>query len=149
MTKQERADKLLGAIDDLIAGHRPHSLDNAELEERLQTARVRLDAARSAARLGARYESAVWRQVQASIPGRSQRASLPSRFRRSHHEAKLLASTVDRLILGEPLQETSDPWLEGLIRLAHPTPAWPWLRPPQPPLDTFRNAFGRAFAPGF
>ena len=118
MTGQERANKLLGAIDDLIAGHNLNRLDDEDLEELLQTAEARLDATRSAARLGAQYEGAVWRQVQASIQGRSRRVSLLSRLRCPHREAKVLASAVDRLILGEPFQEASDPWLEELIRLA-------------------------------
>src|SRR3990172_8830333 len=69
MKGQERANKLARAIDDLLQGCRPDKLDDEELEELLQIAGIRLEAASSAAHVGAQHEGMVWRQVLDRLQG--------------------------------------------------------------------------------
>jgi len=59
MQEQKRATELARAIDEMLAGGDP-KVDDTELEELLQIARMRRDAAREAAGQAAVYERQVW-----------------------------------------------------------------------------------------
>jgi len=48
MRDRDRADMLARAIEEMVQGGLPQSLGDEELEELLQIARIRLDAARMA-----------------------------------------------------------------------------------------------------
>ncbi len=63
MRDSERADKLARAIEDIVSGQAPGDLDDKDLNELLQIAKIRLDATRSLAQAGAQYEGSTWQQV--------------------------------------------------------------------------------------
>ena len=59
MRDEYRADKLARAIEEMVQGGLPEDLGDEELEELLQIARIRLDAARMATQTGAETQDAV------------------------------------------------------------------------------------------
>lgn len=67
MTQGERAERLARAIEDLVQGRQPPQLDDGELEELLQIARIRLDAGQALARAGAHQERGIWEQVVSEL----------------------------------------------------------------------------------
>ena len=67
MKERERAHRLARAIEDLLQGHPPADLDDEDLNELLQIANIRLDAARSSSHAGAQHEGTVWQQVLARL----------------------------------------------------------------------------------
>lgn len=67
MSRGERAERLARAIEDLVQGRQPPQLDDDELEELLQIARIRLDAGQAAARAGAHQERSIWEQVVSEL----------------------------------------------------------------------------------
>lgn len=66
MSERERAERLARAIDDLLRGRDPE-LEDEELRELLQIARLRRQAAMDAARLGDQYEAELWQRLEARI----------------------------------------------------------------------------------
>src|SRR3972149_5964824 len=52
MDEKDRADKLAKAIEEMVQGHMPEDLDDEELEELLQIAKIRLDVAQLASQAG-------------------------------------------------------------------------------------------------
>ena len=67
MREEDRADKLARAIEAMVQGNLPEDLEDEELEELLQIARIRLDAARMAARSGAEAQDAVLERLIARL----------------------------------------------------------------------------------
>lgn len=67
MTQGERAERLARAIEDLVQGRQPPRLDDDELEELLQIARIRLDVGQTSARAGAHQERGIWEQVVSEL----------------------------------------------------------------------------------
>lgn len=74
MNEQERAEWLARAVDNLIH-HRqpiepPPGLDEADLEEILNIARLRLECADTASRQGLQYEGAIWKSIVERLEAR-------------------------------------------------------------------------------
>jgi hypothetical protein len=67
MHDQDRADKLAKAIEEMVQGRMPEDLDDEELKELLQIAKIRLDAARLAAEAGSEAQSAVLERLIARL----------------------------------------------------------------------------------
>jgi hypothetical protein len=67
MRDQDRADKLAKAIEEMVQGRMPEDLDDEDLQELLQIAKIRLDAARLAAEAGSEAESAVLERLMARL----------------------------------------------------------------------------------
>ncbi len=59
MHNPEQADRLAKAIEEMVQGRTPEDLSDEELQQLLQIARIRLDAAREAAEAGNEAQSAV------------------------------------------------------------------------------------------
>ncbi len=79
MKDQERADRLAMAIEELIQGRQPRDLDDdPELNELLQIARIRLDAAQASARDGAEAERAVWEQITSRLNRLQEQDGIPN-----------------------------------------------------------------------
>ena len=66
MSQRERADKLAKAIDDLLAGREPE-MEDEELAQLLQIARIRHEVGQDAATAGAPYQGIVWERLAARI----------------------------------------------------------------------------------
>ena len=67
MRDEDRADKLARAIEEMVQGGLPEDLVDEELEELLQIARIRLDAARMATQTGAETQDAVLERLIARL----------------------------------------------------------------------------------
>ncbi len=67
MHDQDRADKLAKAIEEMAQGRMPEDLDDEELQELLQIAKIRLDAARRAAEAGSEAQSTVLERLLARL----------------------------------------------------------------------------------
>lgn len=67
MLDQDRADKLAKAIEEMVQGRMPKDLDDEELQQLLQIAKIRLDAARLAAEAGAEAQSTVLERLIARL----------------------------------------------------------------------------------
>jgi len=67
MHDQDRADKLAKAIEEMVQGRMPKDLDDEELQQLLQIAKIRLDAARQAAEAGAEAQSTVLERLIARL----------------------------------------------------------------------------------
>jgi hypothetical protein len=67
MHDRDRADKLAKAIEEMVQGHMPEDLDDEELQQLLQIAKIRLDAARLAAEAGTEAQSAVLERLLARL----------------------------------------------------------------------------------
>ena len=77
MSQQERVDKLAKAIDDLLDGREPE-LEDEDLAQLLQIARIRHEVGQEAASAGAPYQGVVWERLAARIRAlMAQRASGP------------------------------------------------------------------------
>ncbi len=63
MRDEDRADKLAKAIEEMVQGHMPEGLDDEELDELLQIAKIRLDAGQLAARAGAEAQAEVLKRL--------------------------------------------------------------------------------------
>ncbi|MFQ6019560.1 MAG: hypothetical protein ACE5KW_02270 [Dehalococcoidia bacterium] len=66
MSELERSHRLARAIDDLLQGKEPE-LDDEELTELLEIARLRYQAARNAAGMAQKYQDFVWARLEARI----------------------------------------------------------------------------------
>ena len=67
MRDTDRADMLARAIEEMVRGGLPENLGDEELEELLQIARIRLDAARMASQTGAATQDAVLERLIARL----------------------------------------------------------------------------------
>ncbi len=67
MSDQDRADKLAKAIEEMVQGSMPEGLDDEELDELLQIAKIRLDAAHMAAEAGAEAQADVLKRLIARL----------------------------------------------------------------------------------
>ncbi len=67
MRDEDRADKLAKAIEEMVQGHMPEGLDDEELDELLQIAKIRLDAGQLAARAGVDAKAEVLKRVMGRI----------------------------------------------------------------------------------
>jgi hypothetical protein len=67
MHDQDRADKLAKAIEEMVQGHMPEDLNDEELQQLLQIAKIRLDAAHLAAEAGAEAQGAVLERLIARL----------------------------------------------------------------------------------
>lgn len=67
MKDKDRAEKLAKAIEEMVEGRTPETLDDEELQELLQIAKIRLDAAQAAAQLGAATQSAMLERLIARL----------------------------------------------------------------------------------
>src|SRR3970282_1194020 len=67
MRDEDRADMLARAIEEMVQGGLPENLGDEELEELLQIARIRLDAARVASPTGAETQDAVLERLIARL----------------------------------------------------------------------------------
>src|SRR3972149_2936787 len=67
MRDEDRADKLARAIEEMVQGGLPEDLGDEDLEELLQIARIRLDAARMATQTGAETQDAVLERLIARL----------------------------------------------------------------------------------
>ena len=63
MHDEDRADKLAKAIEEMVQGHMPERLDDEELDELLQIAKIRLDAGQLAARAGVEAQAEVLKRL--------------------------------------------------------------------------------------
>jgi len=108
------ANTLEGAAPAAAAGD-AEMLDFKELEGVIDLRRQMAEQATSLAEV---HRDAVWKQVRARIEDHSSKRGLffPPR---SQPEARVLASAVDSLVLGEPIWEATDSRLEDLLDLAH------------------------------
>lgn len=96
MKERQRAERLAQAIEELIQGRLPGDLEDEELNELLVIARIRLDAARTAAQAGAEEEEAVWERILARISQlRRQRSGDPNGFLNGSEPAGYLAVDED------------------------------------------------------
>src|SRR3990172_5569690 len=67
MRDEDRADMLARAIEEMVEGGVPKDLGDEEMEELLQIARIRLDAARMASQTGAETQDAVLERLIARL----------------------------------------------------------------------------------
>ncbi|KKM68639.1 hypothetical protein LCGC14_1458910 [marine sediment metagenome] len=67
MRDEDRADKLAKAIEEMVQGHTPEGLDDEELDELLQIAKIRFDAGQLAARAGAEAQPEVLKRLMARL----------------------------------------------------------------------------------
>src|SRR3990172_9552463 len=67
MRDEDRADMLARAIEEMVQGGLPEDLGDEEMEELLQIARIRLDAARMASQTGAETQDAVLERLIARL----------------------------------------------------------------------------------
>jgi hypothetical protein len=67
MDDQDRADKLAKAIEEMVQGRMPADLADEDLQQLLQIAKIRLDAARLAAEAGAEVQSSVLERLIARL----------------------------------------------------------------------------------
>src|SRR3990170_4837131 len=67
MRDEDRADKLARAIEEMVQGGLPEDMGDEELEELLQIARIRMDAARMATQTGAETQDAVLERLIARL----------------------------------------------------------------------------------
>lgn len=67
MHDEDRAEELAKAIEEMVQGDTPEDLDDEELQELLHIARIRLDAAHSAAEAGADAQSTVLERLLARL----------------------------------------------------------------------------------
>lgn len=67
MKDKERAEKLARAIEEMVQGRMPEGLDDEELDELLQIAKIRLDAARMAAEAGSEAQATVLERIIARL----------------------------------------------------------------------------------
>ncbi len=67
MHDQDRADKLAKAIEEMVQGRMPKDLDDEDLQQLLQIAKIRLDAARQAAEAGAEAQSTALERLIARL----------------------------------------------------------------------------------
>src|SRR3990170_3145199 len=67
MRDEDRADKLARAIEEMVQGGLPEDLGDEDLEELLQIARIRMDAARMATQTGAETQDAVLERLIARL----------------------------------------------------------------------------------
>src|SRR3970282_482472 len=67
MRDEDRADMLARAIEKMVQGGMPEDLGDEELQELLQIARIRLDAARMATQTGAETQDAVLQRLIARL----------------------------------------------------------------------------------
>ncbi len=67
MHDQDRADKLAKAIEEMVQGHMPKDLDDEDLQQLLQIAKIRLDAAHLAAEAGAEAQGTVLERLIARL----------------------------------------------------------------------------------
>ena len=67
MRDEDRADMLARAIEEMVQGGLPEDLGDEEMEELLQIARIRLDAARMASQTGAETQDAVLKRPIARL----------------------------------------------------------------------------------
>jgi hypothetical protein len=67
MQDDDRADRLARAIEEMVQGDTPEDLDDEELHELLQIARIRLDAAHLAAQAGAEAQDSVLERLLARL----------------------------------------------------------------------------------
>ena len=63
MRDEDRADMLAKAIEEMVQGHMPEGLGDAELDELLQIAKIRLDAGQLAAKAGVEAKAEVLKRV--------------------------------------------------------------------------------------
>src|SRR3989337_2719053 len=128
MRDEDRADKLARAIEEMVQGGLPEDLGDEELEELLQIALIRRDAARmatqtaaeAAAAISEQHREAVWQRVQARIGARQGEKSGLVRwpFQRRDREAEYFGAALDRMILGEPIWEAEESRLQELLGVA-------------------------------
>jgi hypothetical protein len=67
MRDQDRADKLAKAIEEMVQGNMPEGLDDEELDELLQIAKIRLDVSHLAAAAGAQAQADVLKRLIARL----------------------------------------------------------------------------------
>jgi hypothetical protein len=67
MHDQDRADELAKAIEDMVQGRMPEDLNDEELQQLLQIAKIRLDAAHLAAEASTEAQSAVLERLMARL----------------------------------------------------------------------------------
>ena len=67
MHDQDRANKLAKAIEEMVQGRTPEDLDDEELQQLLQIAKIRLDAARLAVEAGSEAQSSVLERLIARL----------------------------------------------------------------------------------
>ena len=67
MRDQDQADKLAKAIEEMVQGRTPEGLEDEELEELLQIAKIRLDVAHLAAEAGAEAQRTVLERLIARL----------------------------------------------------------------------------------
>ena len=67
MRDQDRADRLAKAIEEMVQGSMPVGLDDEELDELLQIAKIRLDVAHMAAAAGAEAQADVLKRLIARL----------------------------------------------------------------------------------
>lgn len=67
MHNQDQADRLAKAIEEMVQGRMPQDVSDEELQELLQIAKIRLDAARLAAEVGSEAQSAVLERLMARL----------------------------------------------------------------------------------
>ncbi len=67
MRDQDRADKLAKAIEEMVQGRMPKDLDDEDLQQLLQIAKIRLDAAHLAAETGAEAQDAILERLIARL----------------------------------------------------------------------------------
>jgi hypothetical protein len=192
MHDQDRADKLAKAIEEMVQGRMPEDLSDEELQQLLQIAKIRLDAAHLAAEAGSEtqgavferliarlnlcqeqgngepdgsttahdcagdmaadhedpehtdvkelqevidlrrrmsehaaaiseaHREAVWQRVQSRVQTSQseRRGFFRWLFHRRDREVEEFGTTLDRMLLGEPIWEAGDSRLEELLRLA-------------------------------
>src|SRR3990172_2569483 len=85
MRDEDRADMLARAIEEMVQGGLPEDLGDEEMEELLQIARIRLDAARMASQTGAETQDAVLERLIARLHV----------LRGEHNSSETHPSTVD------------------------------------------------------
>ena len=88
MHNQDRADRLAKAIEEMVQGRMPEDIDDEELQQLLQIAKIRLDAANLAAEAGSEAQDTVLERLMARLD--------LARTRR--HEARLVRQ-FDRVLV--------------------------------------------------
>ena len=116
MHDEDRADKLAKAIEEMVQGRTPEALEDEELDELLQIAKIRHDAGQLAARAGADAKAEVLKRIMSRLGSRSLQEG-------DNHEPDGLPTASDSA--GETASVNGDPeqldvqGLQDIVGLRH------------------------------
>jgi hypothetical protein len=105
-------------MDEFQAGR---ELEQMEIDELREIARMRREMAERAASLGEDHRAEVWQRVQERLQGKSRTRF---RFRRRKDDHDRLSAALDRTAAGDPVGDTGDEEFDALVDVARYRTYW-------------------------